>query len=226
MIVTSNIEILNLKGAIRGLRNPMGSWKKSDSYELFGPEEIYVVGENDMALAQRMIKSGTDESKFMRQIFISMDIDAPLFWWKEMDQYRIGCTTNSCSTMHKLASTPITRECFSFDESLNNLCLDVEEEYGEETDVDYLKTNIDCVINLCETLRQNYLTTKDKRYWRALIELLPESWNQKRTWTANYQVLRSIYFARRNHKLDEWRNFCDIIKSLPYGEKFICWEDK
>lgn len=138
-----------------------------------------------------------------------------------MDQYRIGCTTNSESTMHKLATTPITRKCFSFDEDLENFDQDLQQYIDEEGG--YL-TYSETIIRNCERLRQLYLGTKDIRYWRALIQLLPESWNQKRTWSANYQVLRAIYFARKNHKLSEWKEFCTMIEELPYSAELICYQ--
>lgn len=207
MIKITNINTYNFENAFRGLRNPMDSWSKSDSF--FVKDKAFL-GDNDKALAQRMIAAGTDESKFLRQIFVSMDIDAPLYWWKEMDQYRIGCTTNSTSTMHRLSKTPINEKCFSFEDSI------FENEEWQE-----IRNR---VINECEMLRQQYEKTKDKRYWRALIQLLPSAWNQKRTWTANYQVLRAIYFSRKNHKLEEWRVFCHMLESLPLSKELICYE--
>ncbi len=205
MIKIENIKVFNFEGAFHGLRNPMNSWEKSDSDNSIYP---YNIGPNDMQLAQRMIGGGPEEAKFLRQIFVSMDIDAPLFWWKEMDTYKVGTTANSCSTMHKIASAPITIDNFSF---------------GAYTEFYLLYEKI---IANCENLRKKYLETKDKRYWRALIEILPEAWNQKRTWTANYQVLRNIYFQRRYHKLEEWHQFCDVIEKLPYGKELICYEKK
>jgi hypothetical protein len=142
------------------------------------------------------------------------------FLGKEMDTYKVATVANSCSTMHKLASTPITRECFSFDEELETL-EDIKQYIDEEGS--YL-TFSETVIRNCEQLRKLFIETKDKRYWRALIQLLPESWNQKRTWTANYQVLRAIYFARRYHRLTEWHEFCRMIEQLPYGKELICYQ--
>lgn len=166
------------------------------------------IGPKDMALAQKLISAGEDESKFLRQINISVDITAPLYWWKEMDTYKVGTTANSTSTMHKLTSRPIKINDFGFDK--------------EFIDYQMFKN----IVRDCEWLRQKYVETKDKRYWRALIQLLPESYNQTRTWTANYAVLRNIYFARRNHKLDEWRDFCKWIESLPYAKELICLEER
>lgn len=213
MIKVENIEIFNFDGAMRGLRNPMNSWDKSDSYtDEIG---IFNIGSNDIKLAQRMLNGGPEESKFMRQIMICMDIDAPLFFWKEFDTYKVGTTANSCSTMHKLTSNEIGAQNFSFDMEI----ADFPKEYQEL--ISMIRVNS---VHYCEQLRKAYEKTKDKRIWRALIEILPEGWNQRRTWTANYQVLRNIYFQRRNHKLDEWRELCKIIESLPYGKELICYE--
>ena len=175
-----------------------------------GPyEDRFYFGPKDLKLAQSLIRAGTDESKFMRQIIVSVDITAPLYWWKEMDTYKVGTIANSTSTMHKLGSKRLSIKDFSFD-YVNEEINDVFHE----------------VIGQCEWLRQQYAETKDKRYWRALIQLLPESYNQTRTWTANYAVLRNIYFARRNHKLTEWREFCQWIESLPWAKELICLEEK
>ena len=220
MIEVNNIEVFNFEGAFRGLRNPMNSWDKGDTKERFDQDDSSIIhsigiGPNDMKLAQRMIGGGPEEAKFLRQIFITMDIDAPIFWWKEMDTYKVGTTANSCSTMHKLASSEIGAQNFSFDMDI----ADFPEEYQEL--VSMIRVNS---VYYCEQLRKAYEKTKDKRIWRALVEVLPMAWNQRRTWTANYQVLRNIYFQRRNHKLDEWREFCKIIEELPYGKELICYE--
>lgn len=224
MIKVENIEIFNFIGAMRGLRNPMNSWAKNDTIEIIGHLEkpLYssntnqpIVGPNDLQLAQRMLSGGAEESKFMRQIMICMDIDAPLFFWKEFDTYKVGTTANSCSTMHKLTSKEISAQNFSFIKP---------EEFEDQYSQYFIKTAQEEIIQYCEILRKAYNKTKDKRIWRALIEILPEGWNQRRTWTANYQVLRNIYFQRRFHKLDEWREFCKIIEELPYGKELICYE--
>lgn len=220
MIEVNNIEVFNFEGAFRGLRNPMNSWDKGDTKERFDQDDSSIIhsigiGPNDMKLAQRMIGGGPEEAKFLRQIFITMDIDAPIFWWKEMDTYKVGTTANSCSTMHKLASSEIGAQNFSFDMDI----ADFPEEYQEL--VSMIRVNS---VYYCEQLRKAYEKTKDKRIWRALVEILPMAWNQRRTWTANYQVLRNIYFQRRFHKLDEWREFCKIIEELPYGKELICYE--
>lgn len=213
MIKVENIEVFNFEGAFRGLRNPMNSWAKSDSK--FGLDSKFIIGPNDMQLAQRMISGGAEEAKFLRQIFVSMDINAPLMWWKEADTYKVATTANSCSTMHKLTSEEIT---------LNNFSFTNPEEIKDEYTRFFIKEMQEYIVEDCEVLRKVYNKTKDPLIWRALVEILPEAWNQKRTWTANYQVLRNVYFQRRNHKLDEWREFCKIIEELPYGKELICYE--
>lgn len=215
-------EVWGFEHAIRGMRNPKESWGKSDSY--YGNNEIglesYVIGENDLELMQKLIKAGSEHRKFMRQILVSVDITAPLYWWKEADTYKVGTVSNSTSTMHKLTSTPITMDCFEMDDfedvKLSN---------------DKLKQEWDCslcwdaLIGNCEVLRQRYNETKDKRYWKELIRLLPESWLQKRTITMNYENLLNMYRQRKNHKLTEWsKSFCDWVKTLPYAEELICLE--
>lgn len=204
MIKIEHIETYGWEAAFRGLRNPKESWGKADS--IFSPESV-LIGLNDLKLARALILSGSDHSKFTRQIGVSMDITAPLYWWKEFDTYKIGTVANSESTMHKLIDTPITKEHFSFDntDSFSPLITDV----------------FDDLIQDIEKIRKSYLETKDKRYWRALIQLLPSAWNQKRTVTLNYQVLRNMYLNRKSHKLSEWRSFCDIIDTLPYSSDLI-----
>lgn len=258
MIIIDNISVMNFQNAFRGLRNPLNSWEKSDSFfglvpddyiidEVDNVSETYLdinkasleeidekinwllnngtnfylqpdqsyfdvtycafLGKKDLDLGKRMVLAGNDEGKFARQIFVSMDIDAPFYWWKELDTYKVGTVANSCSTMHKLASTPITKDCFSLDCGLDgNANFD---------------PSINKLITDLEYLRIKYNETQDKCYWRALVQLLPNAWNQKRTWTANYQVLRNIYFARRNHKLEEWHVFCNLIEQLPYAKELI-----
>ena len=269
MIKLNNQCVSNFENAIRGIRNPLESWKQSDSRyglgdcddeycasRLFdstdawmnylgygfledieseadckqwlkaekeieewlwdsslldkdGPyEHRFYFGPKDLKLAQSLVRAGTDEAKFLRQIFISVDITAPLYWWKEMDTYKVGTVANSTSTMHKLSSRPIEINDFSFDKEFHDYPM------------------IQNIVRDCEFLRQKYIETKDKTYWRALIQLLPESYNQTRTWTANYAVLRNIYFARRNHKLTEWREFCQWIETLPWAKELICLEEK
>ena len=218
MIKIENIEVFNFEGAFRGLRNPMNSWNKSDSY-IDALTNKYIVGENDLKLAQRMIGAGTDESKFMRQIFVSMDITAPLYWWKEADTYKIATVSNSCSTMHKITSSEITEENYSFDPEPDKPLTDLPtNDYVRILDIK------NRVVADVEWLRKKYNETKDKRYWRLLIQINPDGWLQKRTWTGNYQNLRNMYFARKNHKLIEWIQFCQIIEQLPYSKELICYK--
>lgn len=218
MIKIENIEVFNFEGAFRGLRNPMNSWNKSDSY-IDALTNKYIVGENDLKLAQRMIGAGTDESKFMRQIFVSMDITAPLYWWKEADTYKIATVSNSCSTMHKITSSEITEENYSFDPEPDKPLTDLPtNDYVRILDIK------NRAVADVEWLRKKYNETKDKRYWRLLIQINPDGWLQKRTWTGNYQNLRNMYFARKNHKLIEWKQFCQIIEQLPYSKELICYE--
>ena len=218
MIKIENIEVFNFEGAFRGLRNPMNSWNKSDSY-IDALTNKYIVGENDLKLAQRMIGAGTDESKFMRQIFVSMDITAPLYWWKEADTYKIATVSNSCSTMHKITSSEITEENYSFDPEPDKPLTDLPtDDYVRILDIK------NRAVADVEWLRKKYNETKDKRYWRLLIQINPDGWLQKRTWTGNYQNLRNMYFARKNHKLIEWIQFCQIIEQLPFSKELICYK--
>ena len=184
--------------------------------------EYVYIGKNDLDLAQRMIKAGTPNDKFLRQIFVSVDITAPLYWWKEMDTYKIGTTANSTSTMHKLTSTPITIDCFEIDDFCPKLLLypgdDIKEPFGTEH-----MANL--IVTYMEELRQKYLETKNIRYWKELIRWLPEGWLQTRTWTANYSILRNIYHWRKDHKLSEWHQFCDWIKKLPYANELLIFEN-
>lgn len=200
----TNTKVYNFEGAFRGMRNPKNSWDKSDS--VWGDTlEDTVIGIKDLELAQRLIKAGTEHAKFLRQIFVSVDINAPLYWWKEADQYRVGAVTNSTSTMHTLASNPITAECFEHD-AMDRLNI------------------TDTIINLCEGLRQVYVDTHSTEVWRGLIQLLPESWLQLRTWTGNYAMLRNIYLQRQNHKLREWSvDFMVWVNTLPYAKELITY---
>jgi hypothetical protein len=227
----------NWENAFRGLRHPMESYKRSDSQFAFCEAledgdvvirednnffEIVNLGPNDIDLAQRMIAAKTPNDKFLRQIFVSVDITAPLYWWKEADTYKVATVANSTSTMHKLASTPITIDCFETDDIDESLIL-----YPNNgTDPDWtIKEMYQDHITHLETLRQKYLETKDVRYWKELIRWLPEGWNQTRTWTANYSTLRGIYFWRKNHKLTEWHQFCDWIKTLPYANELLLFDN-
>lgn len=233
-------EVWGFEHAIRGMRNPLESWDKSDSgYGCYDGAmsfckdcdseknkycqcKEFVIGKNDLELMQKLIRAGSEHRKFLRQIIVSVDITAPLFWWKEFSTYKIGTVANSTSTMHKLASTPITMDCF---------------EMGDFDCVTYLRDSAGLDIKLStqniwnnivkdlEALRQTYLETKDKRYWKELIRLLPESWLQTRTITMNYENLLSMVHQRKNHKLTEWSiDFINWVKTLPYAEELLFLE--
>ena len=210
-----NTAVYNIYNAILGARNPMNSWDKSDSVfkGYNGKIENTSIGKNDLELMQKLIKAGSEHRKFLRQIFVSVDITAPLYFFKELDTYKVGTVANSTSTMHKLASTPITLDCF---------------EMGDFTPfIDNFKIDLSwrTVVSYLEQLRQKYNETKDKRYWKELIRLLPESWLQKRTVTMNYENILNMYRQRKNHKLTERsKSFCDWVKTLPYAEELICLE--
>jgi hypothetical protein len=221
-------EVWGFKHAIRGMRNPMNSWNKSDS-EFGGHKTTYLkIGENDLKLAQTLIKAGSEHRKFLRQIFVAVDITAPLYWWKEFDTYKVGTVVNSTSTMHKLASTPITRDCFDMDD-FENVCYKefetgVEFEGLKELERYEIFNYWNEIIDVLERLRMLYLRTKDKRYWKELIRLLPESWLQKRTVTMDYENLLAICSKRqrRFHKLTEWsKSFIDWARTLPYAQELI-----
>ena len=222
-----NTAVFNFEGAFHGMRAPKESWDKSDSK--YDDNNNYIIGENDLKLAQTLIFAGPEHSKFLRQIFVSVNITAPLYWYKEFDTYKIGTTANSTSTMHKLTSKPITIDCFETDDFDPNLeiipyKLKCDEETGAILGVELgydVKKMANNIIENMERLRQKYLETKDVRYWKELIRWLPESWLQTRTWTANYAVLRNIYFQRKDHKLSEWHQFCKWIESLPYAKELI-----
>lgn len=182
--------------------------------------DVAFLGPNDLSLAQKLIRAGAEHAKFLRQIFVSVDISAPIYWWKEMDTYKLGTTANSTSTMHKLTSKPITLDSFETDDYDRHLII-----YNDDTDEHFnhwhLERYVERTIESLEDLRQMYLNTNDIKYWKELIRWLPESYIQTRTWTANYAVLRNIYFQRNNHKLTEWIQFCDWIFTLPYGGELI-----
>lgn len=218
-----NTEVFNFEGAMRGMRNPKNSWNKNDTY--IDWEDNIHIGNNDMKLAQTLVKAGNEHRKFMRQIFVSVDITAPLYWWKEFDTYKIGTVANSTSTMHKLATTPITLDCFEIDDYDKNLSL--ADNPKDDDGLDNISTFEEDIIYVLENIRQKYLETKDKRYWKELVRWLPESWLQKRTITINYENVRNMYFQRRNHKLTEWsESFIKWVESLPYAEELIMYEGK
>lgn len=280
-----NAKAYNFEGTFRGMRNPMNSWNRSDSffgltdmymedsltdvceawidhenigrrergaeelshdmencgeyYDVLGKYEDWLtnqgilsrsdyggdvydvafLGPNDLELAQKLILAGNEHAKFMRQIFVSVDITAPLLWWKEFDTYKVGTVANSTSTMHKLSSAPITKEMFDFDDPQLIVDKYTVTHSGECERVfgDY----IDDIIDMCENLRLKFIETGDKSYWRALIQILPSAYLQTRTVTMSYANLRNIYFQRKNHKLREWHEFCDWIKTLPYSGELI-----
>lgn len=214
----SNTDVWGFGHAIRGMRNPLESWDKSDSELYHINSKDNFLGENDLNLMQRLIKAGPEHRKFMRQIIVSVDITAPLYFHKELDTYKIGVTANSTSTMHKLASTPITKECFEMGDYEGHLLMYNREPYDLDAFTDDIWDNI---IDYCETLRKSYLETKDKRYWKELIRILPESWLQTRTVTMNYENLYSIVRQRAGHKLVEWHSFIDWVHDLPYANELI-----
>lgn len=200
-----NTKVYNIARAVYSARNAMNSWDKSDS-----DLEKDILGKNDLELAQRLIKSGSEHRKFMRQIFVSVDIIAPLYWWKEFSTYKVGTVSNSCSTMHKLTETPITRDCFEI------------ADFSDDKDIKVLPCDWDRIIGTLETLRLCYLKTKDKRYWKILIQMLPEGWLQKRTITMNYENVLNMYRQRKNHKLTEWSvDFVNWVTTLPYAKEFF-----
>lgn len=192
MITLEHVETFNFEGAMRGMRNPMNSWHKADT-------SGKSIGQNDFDLLLRLTKAGTDHRKVLRQMMVSIDITAPLYWWKEFDTYKVGTVANSCSTMHKIHAQEFTIDDFS------------HEQMGDKA-VGMLRV----VAAWMEELRKDYLATKSKEDWYSMIQLLPSSYNQKRTVTLNYEVLLNMYFARRRHKLQEWRDFCDAVMELPY----------
>lgn len=203
MIKIENTEVVGWEAAIRGMRNPKNSWDKSDSGYFI---DIFELGENDLKLASTLANAGTDHGKLLRMIVVYCDVTAPLYWWKEADTYKVGTVANSCSTMHKIQAKEFTLDDFS--------C--------EHLDGDYERSVLrDYVINALNVNRQKFNETKDKKYWWNMIQLLPSSYNQKRTFMLNYAVLKNMYHARKNHKLDEWHDFCKWIESLPYAQELI-----
>ena len=253
MLKIENTEVMGWEAAIRGMRNPMNSWDKSDSgtCATHGPDHCsncmygstchadpadietkYIIGPNDLDLMTRLRNAGTDHRKFMRMITVYCDITAPLYWWKEFDTYKVGTVANSCSTMHKIADKEFTPEDFSCEHLLDEESLPP---YEERVNIDHCeplaaidvngqwcyytpKTFLKMICHVLNHFRELYLKTKDKKYWWQMIQLLPASYNQRRTVMLNYEVLANIYRSRKNHKLDEWHTLCDWIESLPYSE--------
>lgn len=226
MIKFENTEVMGWEAAIRGMRNPMNSWAKSDSRwePQFDTETgpchgFFVIGPNDLNLLARLRNAGTDHRKFMRMITVYVDITAPLYWWKEFDTYKVGTVANSCSTMHKIAAKEFTLEDFSHEH------LFTEENLRYDAEPDSLKL-LNTIINTLNAYRLAYLEEGDKSIWWQMIQLLPSSYNQRRTVMLNYEVLANIYKSRKNHKLDEWSvGFMEWIESLPYSE-LITGEEK
>ena len=202
MLKCERTAVMNLENALRGMRNPLNSWAKSDSG--YDEDGNFVVGEADLGLAVRLAKSGTDHRKYLRMIFVSVDVTGPLYWWKEYDTYKVGTVANSTSTMHRIHSKPFGREDFSCDR-MSDVALRC----------------LDQTIEVLEERRLKYVETKDTAYWHDMIQLLPSSYNQMRTTTLSYENLINIYYARRNHKLPEWHVYCDWIRSLPYAKELI-----
>lgn len=225
MIKLENIETCGWESAIRGMRNPMNSWEKIDSTwngqnYYYSGLPIIKVGPNDLELMKKLVKAGSDHSKFMRMINVTMDITAPLYWWKEFDTYKVGTVRNSCSTMHKIDAKEFTLDDFSH-----------EHLFDDEENMAIFKSSLCRTIADLNTARELYFRTKYrpmkseqsrqelmKKYWWQMIQLLPSSYNQRATVQLNYAVLRNMYHSRKNHKLDEWREFCEVIKTLPYSE--------
>lgn len=207
MLEVKHTSVMNFENAIRGARNPMNSWNRMDSH--YNEEGNYILGPNDLSLAKRLAKAGSDHRKYLRQIFVSVDITAPLYWWKEFDTYKVATVANSTSTMHKITSKRFSRNDFSSDH-MNETALNL----------------LDQTIVVLEDLRQDYLKNKDKEVWYSIIQLLPTSYQQMRTVTMNYETLMNIYHARKNHKLQEWHTLCDWIVTLPYAKELIVLEDE
>ena len=231
MITITNVDTYGWEAAIRGMRNPMNSWDKSDSafgrnleipyaqnnpiimLDKYGVETY--IGDNDLDLMKRLSKAGTDHRKFMRMITVYCDITAPLYWWKEFDTYKVGTVANSCSTMHKIQAKRFEREDFSVEHLSNTLDDPIA---GVDMADHHFMVMMDNIISCLNVARDRYNETKDKKYWWQMIQLLPSSYNQKRTVMMNYEVLANIYKSRKGHKLDEWHAFCDWIEELPYSE--------
>lgn len=207
MIKLERTSVMNLENAMRGARNPMNSWNRSDS--CYNEAGEYVLGPNDLDLAKRLRRAGSDHRKFLRQVFVSVDITAPMYWWKEYDTYKVATVANSTSTMHKIASKPFDIDDFSHDHMTS-----ATEKFMQS------------VVDELERIRLRYLETKEKADWYDMIQLLPSSYNQMRTCSFNYETLINIYYARKSHKLDEWHTFCDWILTLPYARELIVCEEE
>lgn len=205
MLQVNKTSVMNFENAIRGARNPMNSWGRIDSY--YDENGNYILGENDLSLAMRLARAGSDHRKYLRMIFVSVDITAPLYWWKEYDTYKISTVANSTSTMHKIHSKPFSIEDFSVD-------------HLTPSSYTFMQT----IVDKLEEIRLEYIETKSKETWYDMIQLLPSSYNQMRTCTFNYENLINMYRARKAHKLQEWHTFCDWIQTLPYAAELITFE--
>lgn len=205
MLTLKNTSVMNFENAIRGARNPMNSWGRMDSHT--EPDGSFVFGPNDLDLAMRLAKAGSDHRKYLRMVFVSVDVTAPLYWWKEYDTYKVATVANSTSTMHKIHSKPFSMDDFSCDHM-----------------TDGTKKFMETIVAELENIRLRFKETKSKDDWYDMIQLLPSSYNQMRTCTFNYETLINIYRARKNHKLSEWHTFCDWIETLPYAEQLITFE--
>ena len=205
MLTLKNTSVMNFENAIRGARNPLNSWGRMDSHT--EPDGSFIFGPNDLDLAMRLAKAGSDHRKYLRMVFVSVDVTAPLYWWKEYDTYKVATVANSTSTMHKIHSKPFSMDDFSCDHM-----------------TDGTKKFMETVVAELENIRLRFKETKSKDDWYDMIQLLPRSYNQMRTCTFNYETLINIYRARKNHKLAEWHTFCDWIETLPYAEQLITFE--
>ena len=236
MIKIENTDVFGFEAAIHGMRNPMNSWDKSDSYWTYIEDEHtlqrapfeFFVGDNDLALMKKLAAAGTDHSKFMRMIIVTCDITAPLYWWKEFDTYKVGTVRNSCSTMHTITAKEFTLSDFSREHLFTSDVQYYQVNDTEEDETIDLSTSalevLGLTIQALNAYRKLYLKINNEKFWRQLIQLLPSSYNQRATVQLNYAVLRNMYHSRKNHKLDEWRDFCRWIESLPYSE-LIAGED-
>lgn len=223
MIEFEHTETMGWEAAIRGMRNPHNSWDKSDSKYLRQEDghiiaSRYEVGPNDHDLMMRLVKAGTDHRKFMRMIVVYVDVTAPLYWWKELETYKVGTVSNSCSTMHSIHKKPFFVDDFSCEDILDSCDRPIISARWQER-VDWSPYEVFCtIVGLLNRCREMYLETGEKIWWRQIIQFLPSNYNQRRTLMLNYEVLANIYRARRNHKLTEWREFCHWIETLPYSE--------
>lgn len=218
MIKFDETLVFGFDPAIRGMRNPMNSWDKSDSYYVWPSDEEFHIGQNDYDLMVKLRNAGTDHRKFMRMIVVYVDITAPFYWWKEFDTYKVGTVANSCSTMHKIQAKEFVLDDFSHEHLINDYDSDAKDGYKSEW-----FENLVVTIDRLNCAREKYLETKDKKYWWQMIQSLPSSYNQKRTVMMNYEVLANMYKSRKAHKLDEWHDFCKWIESLPKSELITGW---